>query len=508
MQGLLDRLSSFWKGAGPNQKVLGGGIALLVLIGMFFLAGGRQFLGTPTQAPLFTNLQTSDAAAIVQKLQADKIPYQLSPDGSTIYVPQGQVAALRLEMASAGLPKQGVVGLEIFDQSQFGMTNFQQQVVYLQAQEGELDRTLDQIGAVAQARVSIVMPNNSVFTVSSQPATAAVFLSLKPFSSLTSSQVFGIINLVSHSVGGLSPKNVSVVDQNGNLLSPSPGAGLNGNTVGDVASSLAVQEQFGASLQGKLQSMLDQLYGPGNSIVQVRASLNLNAQSIKQLSYQTLPGSTQGVVVSQQTSQDTSSGTGGAAPAGTSSNVPPVYQGSSGGNYNDSKTTSTQNYDVGQTQTNTTVAPGTIKSLSVAVAVNKKLTPGQTAQLTKLIEVAFGYQAGRDQVTVTGLAFQNPLTAMVRKALTNGISPTSANSTFPYLAAELGGGGLLAAIILLLFLRRRAAPPQVQFAAVDVQPVSSAPVMVENKAQSMVEDLVKQRPETTAQILRAWLKEE
>src|SRR5579864_5296225 len=169
--------------------------------------------------PLYTSLSPEDASAMVQKLREGGVDYRISENGTTVLVPEQRVPELRLEMAGLGLPKTGRIGFEIFDKTNFGMTDFAEHVNYRRAVEGELERSIMALAAVQQARVHVSLPKESVFTDSREAAKASVLVGLRPGSRLSSQNVVAITNLVSSAVEGLSPESISVVDMHGNLLS-------------------------------------------------------------------------------------------------------------------------------------------------------------------------------------------------------------------------------------------------------------------------------------------------
>src|SRR5438874_5263521 len=219
---VLAPVQRVWRGLSRGQQI--GLIAVLAAL------GGLLFIVTtvgkgPDSAVAFSGLNTDDEAAIVQKLKDAKIPYELA-DGGTIRVPSGQVQAARLATAGMGLsgkPSSGS-GFELFNQPTFGQTDFTQKINYQRALENELARSIDQMDAVDTSRVHLVMPEQSLFTTQQQPTTASIMLKLKPGKNFDSAQARSISNLVAGSVQGLKPQNLTIVDVNGNTLTPDDGA--------------------------------------------------------------------------------------------------------------------------------------------------------------------------------------------------------------------------------------------------------------------------------------------
>ncbi|MBX6341756.1 MAG: flagellar M-ring protein FliF, partial [Thermomicrobiaceae bacterium] len=215
LQDQIQRARLGWGRLSSNQR-----LAIIAVLVTAAIAGTLLMVMRPPQRyeTAFSGLASDDAAAIVDDLRSQGIPYELSGDGSTIRVPADKVADVRLSAASKGLPKGGGTGFELFDKTSFGITDFAQRVNYQRAIEGELQRTIDHIDAVAQSRVHVVIPEESLFTDQQQPTTAAVVLDLKPGRELTDAQIKGITHLVSSAVPGLKPENLTVVDSAGNPI--------------------------------------------------------------------------------------------------------------------------------------------------------------------------------------------------------------------------------------------------------------------------------------------------
>src|SRR5438270_1466351 len=176
--------------------------------------------------PLFTGVVAEDAGPLLAKLRESGAEYRLADNGTTVMVPSGRVAELRIEMASAGLPKSGRIGFELFDKTNFGASEFTEQVNYQRAVEGELERSVMSIREVELARVHITPAKDSLYVESRQSAKASVLVKLKRAGTLTSQNVAAIAQLAASAVPGLSADQVSVVDTNGTLLSrPRPHSG-------------------------------------------------------------------------------------------------------------------------------------------------------------------------------------------------------------------------------------------------------------------------------------------
>ncbi|MCL6559014.1 MAG: flagellar M-ring protein FliF, partial [Firmicutes bacterium] len=212
---LLARLKERWQALSQTHKIITVAVLTGVLIGMIYLG---QIAARPSLAPLFTGLDPKEAGAIVEKLKAMKVRYEMADQGKTIMVPEKQVYEARIQLASSGALGNGM-GFELFDQSKLGVTDFEQQVVYQRALQEELRRTIVQLEGVEQARVHLVLPQKSVFINDQGTPSASVALKLKPGARLKPEQVQGVSDLIVGSIEGLKTENVHIIDTEANVLS-------------------------------------------------------------------------------------------------------------------------------------------------------------------------------------------------------------------------------------------------------------------------------------------------
>lgn len=296
-------------------------LATIVLAAVAVVAGVVGFSRWQRDAsmkPLYTGLAPEDASAIVQKLREGGVDYKISDNGSGLLVPEDKVAELRLEMAGLGLPKTGRIGFEIFDKTNFGITDFAEHVNYRRALEGELERSVMAISEVQQARVHVSLPKDSVFTDAREPAKASVLVGLRPGTRLSSANVIAITNLVSSAVEGLSPESVSVVDMNGNLLSRPRREGPNDETqMSDEM--LEYKQAVEHDLAVKISSTLEPLLGADKFRTGVSADIDMTSGEQSEETFDP----SKSVMTSSQKMED-SSGTTRLNPGipGTAANLP------------------------------------------------------------------------------------------------------------------------------------------------------------------------------------------
>ncbi|MER2513807.1 MAG: flagellar basal-body MS-ring/collar protein FliF, partial [Nitrosomonas ureae] len=208
----LEHLSSL-----SNPKKLGLITSAAAVIAL--LVGALMWSQAPEYRALYNNLSDHDGAAIISALQQMNVPYQFSAGGGTILIPEKQVHEVRLKLAGQGLPKGGLVGFELMENQKFGSSQFLEQVNYQRALEGELARSVQSLSAVQSARVHLAIAKPSVFSREKQQPSVSVLLNLYPGRVLSVEQVSAIVHLMASSVPSLPVKNVTVIDQNGNLLS-------------------------------------------------------------------------------------------------------------------------------------------------------------------------------------------------------------------------------------------------------------------------------------------------
>lgn len=438
-------LSKLWTDLSSAQRaVVVAFIALAVVVGTFTAIMASK----PRMAVLFSGLESEDAGAIAQKLNDEKIPYELAGNG-TISVPADKVYDVQMKMAVQGLPQGGSAGFELFDKSTFGMTEFTEKLNYQRALQGELARTICQLRPVMSARVHITIPQNRVFESEQQPSKASIALKLRRGTPLTDEQVGGIVHLVASAVEGLKPQDVEVIDQEGNVLSESmasvagSGGMLNSNQT-------KLKHQYENDVAQNLQSMLARIVGPDKAVVRVSADMIFDQKQMKSETYQPTAASqtsaaTQqtpaGVMLSQETSSEDYKG-----------NVtPPAILGNSarnaasGDNYN--RSTTTAQYQVSKTIEETIYAPGTLKRLSVAVLVDKSVTSSQVVSIRNAVTAAAGIDQKRgDLVEVQAVAFDTSTQKQVEKEM----AASSRNDLISTVAKNAGAIVLLIGFLVLL----------------------------------------------------------
>jgi flagellar M-ring protein FliF len=372
---------------------------LAVMLVMFKVASA------PSYTTMLTGLDPAETGKITAALDSSGVSYQIENNGTGLAVVKGQVAQARIALAEKGLPGKGQPGFELFDKQKLGASDFQQKVTYQRALEGQIASTIGQIQGVSGAQVSLVLPEDQLFSQDQTPATGAVLLSGSA-TSLDPSAVRGIASLVSSSVKGLKPANVSITDASGTLLWPnSDSSAANGGG----ANKLTAQARYNTQLQGSLDAMLVQTLGADKARVQVSSDLNVDETSLDKLTY-----ANKGVPLKTTDETERLRGTGGASggTTGSASNLPSyATSGAAGGNSNYQRKSTQTDFGVNKTVQRTKVAPGQVNRLSVGLVVDQSVPSAQVAQIKSAVSAAAGIDTTRgDVLNVSQVAFAKPAT--------------------------------------------------------------------------------------------------
>jgi len=405
------------------------GAAVAIALAIAILVGAWLWTKEPPYGVLFSNLNDQDGGQIVTSLQQQNIPYKFSASGGAIMVPSSMVHDARLRLASQGLPKGGLVGFEVMENQKLGISQFAEQINYQRGLEGELARTIQTLAAVRGARVHLAIPKQTAFLRDDLKPSASVLVGLQPGRSLEPAQIAGIVHLVSSSVPQLNPANVSVIDQNGNLISQQQdslkNASLNPNQIKYVKD---VEAQY---LQ-RVETILEPLVGKGNFRAQVAAELDFSNVDQVAETYKPNPVP-EATIRSQQTAETGAGNPPAIGVPGALTNQPPVPAtapitnpqvggaAAGAGQNNNYTRNATINYEVDKTVRHTRGPPGMVKRLSVAVVVNHKKGPEKDSKpgkpptaeelkrINDLVREAVGFNQTRgDSINVAAASFVPP----------------------------------------------------------------------------------------------------
>ncbi|KYZ77297.1 flagellar M-ring protein FliF [Anaerosporomusa subterranea] len=504
-----------WQTIDKRQRYILGGVALLLflsILGWSYWWGGR-----PEYVPLFTNMEAKDAGEVAAKLKEMKVPYEIGNNGTAIMAHSNDVYRIRLELASIGLPR-GNKGFEIFDQNKFGVTEFQNKVYLLQALQGELSRTIEQLAEVEKARVHIVMPEDSLYRKNEKPATASIMLKLRPNSQLSKEQVRGIVNLVAHSIQGLKAENITVVDNFARVLNEEePNSQQQFDTKANLT-FIELTKKVQDGLQKSAQSMLEQVLGPGKAAVRVNVELNFDQRIVDKQTFQPVVDD-KGIVRSMQESTEAYKGTTGAlgGTPGVATNIPGYVTNNNNTQSNYDKKEVTRNYEVNETKEKVVAAPGSIKRLTVSVLVDANVGGSQQESIAKVVSSAVGLNPARgDAIAVEIIPFNTEATDRLKQEL----SSEQQSKQNMYIILGIAAVVLLLAYFIARLVIRRRKENEVQIvtsleetaSAVELQEPVVQPMSPEEQERiqqrETVERFAKAKPEEVAQLVRAWLGDE
>ena len=399
MDSIIQYLNKLWSGfeaLSSGKKISVIFVLVLTIASIFLLV---YLTAQAEYRVLFSNLSQEDAGNIVGKLNEKKISYRLSSSGTAISVPSDKISELRVELAAAGLPQGGGVGFEIFDNKTLGATEFEQQLNYRRALQGELARTINGLDEIQSSRVHIALPKDSLFTDQQKKATASVAIRLKPGKSLRTAQIEGIVNLVASSIEGMNPEDVMVVDSRGTILSTRQSESKLSKL---TAQQIDFQRNMEKELAARIQTMLENVVGQGKAAVRVTAELDFRVMEKTEESYD--PEAQ--VVRSTQRNSEVENAV---SPAGAVSDNPKKE-----------RLDEIINYEINKVVSKTVMPVGETKKLSIAVLVdgrykkNEKneevyeaLPKNEIEALEDLVKKSAGINLQRgDQVVVTNMPFR------------------------------------------------------------------------------------------------------
>jgi len=517
-----------------NAKLtLAVGVAALIAMIVTAMLWGMQ----PDYRVLFSNISDKDGGAIVAQLSQMNVPYRYSEGGGALLVPADKVHEARLKLASQGLPRGGNVGFEVLDGQKFGITQFQEQINYQRALEGELSRSIQALSSVQSARVHLALPKQSAFLREQQKPSASVILTLYGGRGIDPHQVAGITHLVSSSVADLSPKQVSILDQNGTLLSGKSESSASQNN--DPA-QLSYVREVEDGLSRRVIGLLEPLVGKESIRAQVSADIDFTQVESTAETYSPNQGAdAKASVRSQTTLEANASGTGQpSGVAGALSNLPaasPNAPIASGANAsapgtaanNNGRREAVTNYEVDKTVRRIRNQTGVVKRVTAAVLINHKKTveadgkisyapiaEPEMTQIQALVREAIGFNKERgDSVNIVNAPFsQEPVIAASELAWWKEPANLS-------LGKEIGKGlaivlGLLVVVFGVIRPAIKSASTAMEASAArapallnNMSGVASLPAPVDPSLAQMerVREIAKNDPAIVANVVRQWV---
>jgi flagellar M-ring protein FliF len=491
--------------------ILGGSTLAAVLVIYLFLG----MVSKPSYSTLATGLEPAQTGKMTSTLDTQGISYELQNNGTALAVQSDETARARVALAGAGLLGNTQPGFSLFEKTSLGESNFQQQVTYQRALQGQLEQTIDNIQGVSGAQVELVLPSaqNQLFGENQNASSAAVLLS--GTGSMGTTSVRGIAQLVASSVPGLQIGKVTITNGAGQLLWPSQ----NGEGANSTTGKQAAEERYDDELEANLDAMLAQTLGAGKAEVQVNATLNTNQTTQESLTY-----GKAGVPLQQSKNLETLAGNGSGGGATGTANIPAYTQTGASGKSNYKHEVGTSTMGVDKTVTHSTIAPGAVESQHVSVLLDHTVPAASIPAIKEAVTNAAGIQPKRgDTISIGQMAFAKPVAATT---------------------AEAGGGMLgdakyaligIASALFLFFttrsLRRRERETldhepswlrelelpirlselQRENSARPTEAIAPPPPVgagAGNPVRRQVEQLAENSPERVAQQLRSWMQED
>lgn len=548
----MDQIKNLFTALTRKQRISLGLAALAVIAGLVAFAKWHRENDFKL---LFSGLQPEDAGAVLAKLREGNVEYRLGDNGTSVLAPSAKVAELRLQLASAGIPKSGRLGFELFDKTNFGASEFAEQINYHRAIEGELERSVMALAEVEQARVHVTFAKDSVFLESRQPAKASVLVKLRQGMHLSAQNVLAICHLTASAVENLAPETVSVLDMQGNLLSR-PRRPLSSDSPEPSEATLEYSQHIERELLAKVNATLEPLVGSDK----FRSSVSVDCDfSSGEQSEETFDPSKSVMVTSQKT-EDVSGGASASGIPGSASSLPRPTSRPGAAGLGVTRRTENVTYQSSRVVKKLRLPQGQIKRVSVSVLVDqdmhwegsgaaaKRVLEPPSAERLKtirdLVAGAIGLSAERgDQLVIETLPFESTLRAGPMGA-TKPVESVPNTPGQPRLYDLLrdkfipyGAAGALAAVVLLAcMLLRRATrkakigveQPPALAASPAAAPLSPAetqdparligdvpnalklPVLATRKTEILSRNIVdqaKKNPNSTAQVVRTWLSQ-
>ncbi|HXG30917.1 MAG TPA: flagellar basal-body MS-ring/collar protein FliF [Thermodesulfobacteriota bacterium] len=482
----------------------------VLVLGISVLILSLVWLQRPSYQTLYSNLSEEDAGAIIQKLQEEKTPYRVS--GGAILVPSDKVYELRLRLATQGFPQSGGVGFELFDETNLTMTDFVQKLNYRRALQGELARTIKSITAVDQCRIHLAIPERSLFAEKEERPKASVFVSLKPGRRLNQEQIEGIVHLVSSSVEGLDPKDVTIIDQTGEVLT----LPVN-ETIGITRTQLEFQRNYEKDMEQRIINLLEPVVGKGKVEAKVTASIDFTR--IEKTEERIDPDS-QVVISEQRETEKSVNGTTGGVP-GVASNLPNKTVTQSGASQSQlEKKNETINYEISKVVSRIVASPGEIKRISAVVLLDANTQVGTSGQKTQrseeeikqfeeMVKKAIGFTAERgDEVKVINMPFE----IMLEEEL-----PPPKREVIPLVMGVLKYLVPLLTMVLFFLLVMRplikvltSEAPRTERPSTPLHVVKAETERASEKQEKPLKDRIAewahQNPEEAANLIKSWLE--
>ncbi|WP_123040037.1 flagellar basal-body MS-ring/collar protein FliF [Cohnella candidum] len=515
-----ERLMSFWNQYSKTQKWVLASTAVFLLLAVILLT---SWLTRTQYEVAFQNLDSTDAAAIMQYLDGQGISYKLSADGSSISVPSASAARARVDVGSQGLLVNGSIGFKELSESSssIGTTQEEFQVKLRNALNGEVQQLLQSKQGVQRAKVLINLPQETVFASDEdkEKASASVVLTFKPGFRPKQEEVDSYFNLVKTAVPNLSMDGITIASTTAGELEPSDKVGGSSSSSGAVQSQFELTHQFENEVKKNIQQFLIPMVGMDNMVISVVSTLNFDKKSTEANTVVPLPNNdNNGIVISKESTTESSTGTDGSAGgvAGTGQTDVTNFPGGSSSSTSTSESThDIVNYEPSRVKDLIESAPYKVKDVSINVGIDStQMTPEKTAAIQQMLVGSV-----RTLLAESGQTLNDQDLAKRVSVISQTFNANAAQSSGLTVSAYwLAGLGVLAAALLggggyYVYRRRKAAREAAELAAAEVPRVELPTIDIDNvsnesQVRKQLENLAKRKPEEFVNLLRTWLVDE
>lgn len=523
----MSKLSEIFKNIFQKIKELSMGkkiaYGLLCVSVIAVLGYGIHSLTATKYDVLFSNMDSTDQGAVIAKLKEKKVSVQYK--GNSILVPKDQVDQLRMELMSEVTLTNGSQGFEILDKSKFGSTDAEMKINFQRALQGELERTIKSFPEVENARVLLVMPEDTVFNKDVTPGSASVTVILKQGKKLTDDQVKGIVSLISGSVRNIPKENVEVIDDKMTVLSKDLFNEDKEDSTTSAEKQQDLKKKYETDAQTKVLNMLEAIYGKGKVKVTVNADLNFDAIQNQKTTYDP-----KGTIVSEHNIYGATAGTPAAnSMSPVDNNMQAAVQNNTNQNNGIVSKEETKNYNITKSEDKVIKAPGEVKRLTTSVVINGNLSDQTKASINNLVVSAVGYNKDRgDTISVEGLKFDSTIADQQAKEIADLKKLADQEKKYKlYKTIGIAAGSAILLLISLIALRKKKDVEEEDLAfegaGIDVliddeeqvqnEPVKFKPIEFEvederTHFENEIKKYASDKPEQVADIIKSWLAED
>lgn len=514
-------VKQYWNRFNKTSKMMIVGIFLAMVFTIALLVYNNSKI---EYATAFTDLQPNDAASITKYLGDNGIPYKMSDDSKSIGVPRKMVAQVKVDVVGQGLTKSGSIGWGVFRESSiFGKTDAQTRIMELEALQGELEQLINTNVAISGSKVLVTRQDEGVFIRQNQPPTASITVSTKPGYVLDQQKIDTMYLLVSKSVPNLTVENITISDQNGDLLPYSKTSTAQVGAGTAAAQQFQIKKDFEQDLRKEISRQLGSIVGPNNVMPLVVATFNYDKKT-QNSDLVTPVNGENGIVVSSQVNEKSSTGASNGGIAGTGETDIPTYpSGNNGGNGTSEESSRTYNYEYNRIKEVIESQPFFVNDLMISVGLNSNANLSDATKtaiqrmLTSLVATSLannGRTYTNDELAAKVTVFDEAFAAS-----SAGGATAAGNNWLLYGGIGLAAAALAAAGGFLVASRRRKAreleaseeedilvqnaAAKAEFPSIEIDNLTN-----ENQARKQLEQLAKKKPEEFVNLLRTWLVDE